>query len=728
MSLSFILKIYNYRGDFVMFYKFKKAKTISSNESLSKKISSKMVIIVAIIFLLTIITSASLTARSLIKVNNDKLTAVSYENAFLIANDIENAYGKATGFAGSLRNISALQPEEQRNAIDTALVGLLEFGDGFPTAFAYFEQNTIANEHGEPYSVHKKDIAYEAVVYPNEEKTGYIFEKHEDAFDTYEKEYYKEIKASNEPYVMEPYAYELMGNTIMMISVISPVQNAEGEFLGVAGVDVGLNNMQEKLLLSTDYSSAHLVALAEDGTVLVDSADNSTIGKNASEVGYDLITRNADKLQSLSENGKSRSIITRGKKNFATGKKGVSATIPLNICGGNQWTLYLCVNNSEFYGAMIENTGKLTFMVILFGFLLLYIANYIINKYLTPIHDIMDTASKLEAGNLNIHIDIDSKDELGSLAQAFNHISNTMNNYVKDISKQLSQMASNDMDITITQQYIGDFIPIQISIEKIAQALNDTLHQIVVSADEVSASSNNVSSGAQVLSEGAAEQAAAIDELAASIEDLAKDVSANANDAKNANTIVFQVGERIKESNKEMEHLVQAMSNINDSSVKIEEIVKTIEDIAEQTNLLSLNASIEAARAGEAGKGFAVVANEIRNLAAKSAEAVNQTASLIAVSRQAVENGMEIADNTAQSLITVVEGSKKISGSVDKITNASQNQKMILDQLMENVDLISNVVQSNSSAAQTSAVTSAELSDQSNRLHELVNKFHLTEM
>ncbi len=317
---------------------------------------------------------------------------------------------------------------------------------------------------------------------------------------------------------------------------------------------------------------------------------------------------------------------------------------------------------------------------------------------------------------------------MGRLSQAFNHISATVSNYVKDISEQLSQMADNNMDITITQNYIGDFIPIQVSIEKISQSLNDTLHQIVLSADEVSASSESVSSGAQGLSDGVKEQAAAIEQLAASIESLSKDVAANANDAQSANVTVSEVGQYIEESNREMENLIHAMSDIRYSSDEIEKIVKTIEDIASQTNLLSLNASIEAARAGDAGKGFAVVANEIRKLAAKSAEAVNQTTALIESSQKAVANGMEITDNTAKSLVAVVKGSEEVLSSMDKISNASQNQKVVLEQLTQNIDLISNVVQSNASSAQNSAMTSVELSSQSKRLHDLVNAFHLKQV
>ena len=128
-----------------------------------------------------------------------------------------------------------------------------------------------------------------------------------------------------------------------------------------------------------------------------------------------------------------------------------------------------------------------------------------------------------------------------------------------------------------------------------------------------------------------------------------------------------------------------------------------------------------------AGKGFAVVANEIRGLATRSAEAVNQTAALIATSQQAVKNGMGITDNTAKSL-AVVEGSETILSFMDKISSASQNQKNVLEELTKNVELISKVVQSNSSYAQNSASTSVKLSHQSKRLHELVNRFRLKRM
>ncbi len=702
------------------------AETVSFN-SLSKKIISKLVIIVAIMFLLIVTISGFISMNSLVDITSGKLTSVAYENAFLIENNIESACSHAVGFANSLKNISALPPEEQRDAIDNALAGVLQGDKNFTTVFAYFEQNVIADANGQPYSVHNKDIAYEAIAYYDKSGKNVAFEKHEDAFDNFEKEYYMEIKSSGQPYVMEPYVYNLQGKDIMMISVIAPVYDAEGKFFGVAGCDVALADMQTQQYASTGYDSTHMVALAEDGTILLDSHNSEFVGKPASEAGYENIIGYSEKLKSIQDNAyiNSISVIDEQAINLATMKSGISVTVPLKMNTGNYWTLYIAIDKMEFNAAIIADTIKLMMVVILFGILLLYIIYRIIKKSLSPIKNIMNGASQLERGNLKINIDVNTNDELGRLARVINHISTTMDNYVNDISQLLSEMAENNMDIVINQKYIGDFVPIQTSIEKIVNSLNDTLYQIIISANDVASGAASVSSGAQVLSKGATEQASAIDELAASLKSLSADVTANADDAQRMDLTFAEVSRNIANSNDEMNKLIDAMNAIRDSSAEIEKIIKTIEDIASQTNLLSFNASIEAARAGEAGKGFAVVADEIRELAAKSAEAVNQTSELIEHSLMAVQHGTSIADDTAKSLTTVVEGAGIILDSVNKINTASQNQKRVLQEITKSVGLIEEVVQSNTLAVQESVVTSGELSRQSELLHKLVKRFHL---
>ena len=698
--------------------------------SLSKKIIAKLSVVVAIIFLLIVSTSGYISTLSLKEITYNKLVSSAYENVFLVRNSIEGVYGQVIGFANSLKNISALPPEQQRDAIDNALVGVLSGDKNFTTVFAYFEQNAIADANGEPYSVHQREIAYEAIVYPDETGNGITYEKHEDAFDNFDKEYYKQIKSSGKPYVMEPYIYQLRGTEdIMMISIIAPIYDANGDFLGVAGCDVALNDMQSQQYASTGYKSTHMVALSEDKTILLDTKNNDYVGKNADEVGYTNITSDTDKVKAMPDGAylNSNYVVNENITNFATMKKGVSVTVPLKLDSGNgnYWTLYMAMDSVEFNAAIIKDSIKLMIALAVFGIVLHYIIYRIIKNSLRPITYITAGAAELEKGNLKINIDVDTNDELGRLAKGINHISETMNNYVQDISQQLSSMASNNMDIEIKQKYIGDFIPIQTSIEQIAESLNETLHRITVSADDVASGSVSVSDGAQILSKGALEQEAAIEELAVSIESLSDDVKANADDAQKMSSIVKEVGENIETSNQEMKQLVEAMADIRTSSAGIEQILKTIGEIARQTNLLSLNASIEAARAGLAGKGFAVVADEIRNLASKSAEALQQTAELIENSFESVKRGTNIADETAQSLFAVVEGAKEISGSVDKISLASQNQKRVLEELVKSIDLIADVVQSNTNAVQESVSTSEKLSEQSKLLHRLINKFHL---
>ena len=134
-------------------------------DSLSKKITSKLAVIVAVMFLLIVSISGFISMVSLESITRDKMETLAYENVFLIKNNIENSYGQALGFANSLRNISALPPKEQRNAIDNALKGFLLGNENFTTVFAYFEQNAIADANGQPYSIHKKEIAYEAILF-----------------------------------------------------------------------------------------------------------------------------------------------------------------------------------------------------------------------------------------------------------------------------------------------------------------------------------------------------------------------------------------------------------------------------------------------------------------------------------------------------------------------------------------------------------------------------------
>ena len=174
-----------------------------------------------------------------------------------------------------------------------------------------------------------------------------------------------------------------------------------------------------------------------------------------------------------------------------------------------------------------------------------------------------------------------------------------------------------------------------------------------------------------------------------------------------------------------MEDMMSAMEDINRSSESISKIIKVIDDIAFQTNILALNAAVEAARAGEAGKGFAVVAEEVRNLAAKSAAAASETAELIEDSINKVSAGSKIADDTASALEAITQGVSKSGTLIAEIAESSNYQATAVAQINQAIGQVSQVVQTNSATSEQCAAASEELSNQANRMMDLLSVFRL---
>lgn len=234
-----------------------------------------------------------------------------------------------------------------------------------------------------------------------------------------------------------------------------------------------------------------------------------------------------------------------------------------------------------------------------------------------------------------------------------------------------------------------------------------------------------MSNSAQAQAQGATEQASAVQEISATMANIAEGAKLASDAAAEVGEFVNKAGAQLGVSMEYLKELNSAMEKISGTSREINTIIATIENIAFQINILALNASVEAARAGEAGKGFAVVANEVRNLAAKSDEAAKATKERIESSISAVTEGGKMMDKVTDSLEQTNRFAGNVTTKMVTVVDVVEQQHAAIDQVIEGINQIAEVVQTNSASSEECAAVSEELSSQANLLDSLMRSFVL---
>lgn len=369
----------------------------------------------------------------------------------------------------------------------------------------------------------------------------------------------------------------------------------------------------------------------------------------------------------------------------------------------------------------LASTAIITMIVVIaFGVAISIALGIYISRVISkPIRQMVNAADKLSLGDVNVNIKSDSKDEIGSLAASFGKMIENIRNQALSAEK----IAAGDLTIEVPVSSANDLLGNKLS--EMVKKNNEVLSNIYVAAEQVDVGSKQVSDSSILLAQGATEQSSSLEELTASIEEIASQTEANAQNANQANELAENAKSNAKQGNSQMREMLKAMDDINESSTNISKVIKVIDDIAFQTNILALNAAVEAARAGQHGKGFAVVAEEVRNLAARSANAAKETTEMIEGSIKKSESGTKIAKDTAQALDKIVDVIEEVATLVSNIAGASNEQAIGIQQINQGIMQVSQVVQANSATSEESAAASEELSSQATLLKETVNQFKI---
>ena len=314
-----------------------------------------------------------------------------------------------------------------------------------------------------------------------------------------------------------------------------------------------------------------------------------------------------------------------------------------------------------------------------------------------------------------------SKDEVGRLSSATAHFVN----HVTRVADDLETVSKGDLSIEI--EVLSDKDVLGTALQHMIVSLNTSFGDINQTSVQVATGSGEVFSAAQSLSNGAQESAASLEEITASMGEISSQTKSNAEGAGQARDLAQRASKAAGDGQEAMKEMTTAMERITQNSDEIQRVIKVIDDIAFQTNLLALNAAVEAARAGQHGKGFAVVAEEVRNLAARSATAAQETSDLIAKSGQEIEKGGKVAVHTAEVLNTIVEQITQTTELVAGIAVASNEQAQGVNQITIGLQQIDSVTQQNTAAAEESASAANEMSSMAAHLQELIAQFKLRE-
>ncbi len=560
-----------------------------------------------------------------------------------------------------------------------------------------------------------------------------------------EDEYYGGVLKTGKPLITSPY----LTNMQKLVTSVSVPVKVGGTLVGMAGVDIKLDDLTASLSQIKPFEGGSVMLLASNGKWLSHTnADN--LMKDYADVG-------ADQVKQALGDGKVR--VIHGLPDGS-----VRLIYPFTAPGMNTtWATVLDVPPAVFSAPVWQQIynmliGSLIILVVTLGVIL--VATQILIK--KPLTSVLGSVGKMANGNYKDQVaQTGKKDELGNLAAALekfrfalargedvqaeqeqlqrqvesdrkrqsdvdNAKAEDLRHFVEVVQSRFNALAAGDLTVRMNEKVAPEFESIRQNFNVSVTALEETISNVVQAVYTIRSGLTEISTASNDLARRTEQQAASLEETVAALSEVTRGVNDTAEGASDAQRKVASARGDAEKGGDVVARAVAAMTEIQGSSSKIGNIISVIDEIAFQTNLLALNAGVEAARAGEAGKGFAVVAQEVRELAQRSAQAAKEIKSLISMSSSQVEVGVQLVEETGASLGKIVEQVVGMSQTVNQIASGAREQAVSLREVSSAADQMDKVTQQNAAMVEETTAAAQSLSQETENLASMVGRFRVS--
>lgn len=503
--------------------------------------------------------------------------------------------------------------------------------------------------------------------------------------DAVNEEFYTDPKENGQPYITEPYEYEIDGKKVSMVSVTVPI-TIENKFIGVVIADFSLDFLSKIVQTNLPETAIQRVITAQ-GTIISDSASEANISTSITQ-----FTTDWDAIKETVQKGETWSFYAFAKTFDA---KAYSIFLPIELGDSSQkWVIQTFLPNSTLLATFYTILKMSLSAGILIAIILAASIYFFIYRHLKPLQNVQIALQKAAQGELTVTVDEKrlNNDEIGAVGMAYNSMRNEMHTVVSEVRASSVQV---DTQADTMNRVIEEMSQ---SSDEISKAIDEIAKGTLSQAEEIEQSNVQMS----LLGEQ-------IDDVSLLSSDMLMQIKKSGEQAVTGMQEVVKLRKQSENTNEVNNQLEQQMKNLSQKIANIDQVMHSIQGITAQTNLLALNASIEAARAGEHGKGFAVVAEEVRKLAEQShkeTETVQHT--VTSILQEAEQTALIVQKNSM--LLTLQNDA--VTTTEDAFSEQLERAETIQQQLVGLIEKLTAMVEQKE-AVMTGMQTVAAISEQS---------------